>query len=390
MTVNTADILFVPLNTNHVGIFACVSEHLMGRFVFLCHDRICEEGQYHTENSLKSLSLPYIHFPGSINLKEGSLPARVEKFITMKRIIREVFLNVRPGCVVLAMDNDQVAKAFIDEARKSGITSFMIQEGLIRPHEYTEHRTYMSDNLQLLLKPFGIYTKYIKYGTGEADTYLVSGKRARNIFSKRGIPESRMVMVGQPKYDHILSGKRGMNTSSIKAKNAVLFAAPTDILTNAAVLDFTRKFSQTASKLELPVTIKLHPRSPSLPEEVRKAIASDLSTLKIIKEGDDTFDLLMEHGILLTISSTVVLEALLLGKECITADYLAGEFKLSYEAYDAVHPIANEDDIEGALFDAVNNRKKPENKMNLLLDELYELDGKAGQRAAKLIEDSLK
>ena len=132
--------------------------------------------------------------------------------------------------------------------------------------------------------------------------------------------------------------------------------------------------------------IKLHPRGVQEPADIYNLLDINREhSIEIIKEGDDTFELLKRADVLITVSSTIVLEALMMDKECVVGSYLAGESRLEYGKYDAIHSIESEEEIYDVMKKAILSKKSYENKHRLLEDELYRLDGKAGQRAASFI-----
>ena len=142
-----------------------------------------------------------------------------------------------------------------------------------------------------------------------------------------------------------------------------------------------------ANALNVRVVIKLHPRLPQEPADIYALVGlEECPSLGIVKEGDDTFELLKRSDALITVSSTVILEALMMNKECIIANYLAGEARLDYSEYDAVHCIEREEEIYNGIEKSLSSRKRFESKKRLLEDELYKLDGQSGLRAAKFIE----
>jgi CDP-glycerol glycerophosphotransferase (TagB/SpsB family) len=108
-------------------------------------------------------------------------------------------------------------------------------------------------------------------------------------------------------------------------------------------------------------------------------------SLQIIKEGDDTLDILKRCHALVTVSSTVILDALMMDRECVLATYLAGESRMDYDAYDAIYSIEGEGQIDEMIQRSMIDKRSYRNKRRLLEDELYLLDGKAGERAAKAI-----
>jgi len=134
----------------------------------------------------------------------------------------------------------------------------------------------------------------------------------------------------------------------------------------------------------------MHPRTPETPRDIYTIIGEkDTSCIEIVKQGDDTFDILKDIYALITVSSTMIIEALLLDKEGITVDYLAGEQRLHYSKYDAVYAIEDSDQISQVISNALHKKKPYVNKKRLLEDELFELDGKAAERIAQLIQSSL-
>ena len=86
----------------------------------------------------------------------------------------------------------------------------------------------------------------------------------------------------------------------------------------------------------------------------------------------------------------MILEALMLDKECVVADYLAGESRLEYGPYDATHTIEREEEIFDAMKKSLLYKSSYQNKKKLLEDELYKLDGQAGLRTARLIESLVR
>jgi UDP-N-acetylglucosamine 2-epimerase len=111
------------------------------------------------------------------------------------------------------------------------------------------------------------------------------------------------------------------------------------------------------------------------------------SWVEVIREGYETLEILKRVDSVATISSAIVLEALMLNKECLVADYLAGRRSFGYKGYDAVHIIENEEEVAYAIRQSMFHRKPYEKKKRLLEDELYRLDGRAGERSARIIEN---
>jgi len=380
-------VLFIPLNTNHVAIFHGIIRSLSCDYAVLCHDRISDSMRYHTEYILRNLEIDYHHFEKRISRSpDDNVILKISKFVKMRRIIRDVLKHISADVVVLAMDNDPIAQLVIEQCNDLGMKKVLVQEALIRPYEYTMRQTYLSDYAYNLLRLCRIYLNYSQYGTGGCDKILVGGVIARDILKSRGVSVDKIAVVGLPKYDEFFNKIRKIRPIN-NEKKVYLFAASTRVLDDASSITFVKEMVQSTNKLQVYLIIKLHPRGPVEPSDVYKLIdCNDTPFVKITKEGDDTFSLLTKSDILIAVSSTVILEALMMDKECVVASYLAGESRLQYDEYDALHSIESQKDIYNAMKTAMMFKKSWDNKKRLLEDELYKLDGKAGERAANLIE----
>jgi hypothetical protein len=312
--------------------------------------------------------------------------SQISSFFKIRAQVRKALEDISPDLVVLGLDNDPIAQQFIRESKTRGIRTVLVQEALIRPHEYTMRKTYFSDYLYRFMRFFGVYLSYTKYGTGDCDKILVGGRAAAEIMTKRGVSQDRIAIVGYPKYDLLMERIGGAQLITDQEK-VYLFAASTKIVQDHANVQFLKRLVGAIQKMGLCLIVKLHPRGVHDPQDIYEMIeAKESPFLKIVKEGDDTFELLKRAYALVTVSSTVILDALMMNKECIVANYLAGESRLEYAQYDAIHMIENEDDIYDVIKRSISSRKSYENKKRLLNDELYSLDGKSGDRAAGCIE----
>jgi len=380
-----SEILFVPLNTNHVSIFHAIILSLDRPYEILCHDRISESRKYRTEELLKKLGLPYRHLQNPVQRSlDDNLLSNVINFFRIRRELVQVVQEVSPRVIVMAIDNDPISQILLRESRRKGIHTVLVQEALIRPHEYTRRQTYLSDRFYGLIRASGVFLKYTMYGAGGCDRLLVGGRIARDILERRGIPKTRMEIVGHPKYDSMV--KRLESFHAATDTKTYLYAASTKVVDDDAHVRFLMRLTQAASNLGIALIVKLHPRSAHEPSDIYGLLQMRPSpSLQIIKEGDDTLDILKRCHALVTVSSTVILDALMMDRECVLATYLAGESRMDYDAYDAIYSIEGEGQIDEVIQRSMIDKRSYRNKRRLLEDELYLLDGKAGERAAKAI-----
>ena len=380
-------ILFIPLNKNHVLIFQKIRNYLNFNYEFVCHDRLSESAKYHTEMLMIEKNIPYCHFGYSIKREVyESIFRKINIFFRIKHQINKLLSDINPDIVVFAMDNDPIARLFIDESKRRNIKTILVQEALLRPYEYADRKLYLTDIVFRFFSFVGIYLKYSMYGSGGCDLIIASGSNAKEIFCSRGVPRNNIILSGYPKYDSIIKKIKRNNKISVNEGN-FLYAASTSVISNKANIRFLKSLVDATRRLSFHLIIKLHPRGTTHPSHIKSVLKLKSSDhIEIIKEGDDTFSLLSRAYLLITVSSTSALEALLMDKECILVNYLAGEAKLEYSKYDAVYSIENENEIYYKLKMAALTKKSYNNKKRLLEDELHLLDGKAAYRAANIIE----
>ena len=85
----------------------------------------------------------------------------------------------------------------------------------------------------------------------------------------------------------------------------------------------------------------------------------------------------------------MIIEALMMNKEGVVANYLAGEYRLDYTKYDAVYGINGPDQIHAVIKETLSSKKPYKNKKRLLEDELFMMDGHSAERAAQAIHSIL-
>lgn len=389
-------ILFVPLNTNHVIIFNEILSYLKSTYVMVSHDRISVNEKYCTEELLIQKKIPYIHFDQKIQRSEGdNIVKELVSYFKIKKLIKKILDNQSPRVIVLAVDNDLISALFLKEAIKRNIKSVIIQEGSNRPGIIQ----YKINNLNVLAKGllrsvFGIHLGYQLHGKLNLfDKYFVAGKLTGVTLVKRGVPSDKIVVTGQPKYDLFL--KEAISHRNVEIENKkLLFAAGFHIIADQPNVDFLKSLINSTFDLGIRLIIKLHPRSSVSPEDI-EIIFSDnsLKHCEIIKESDATVLALLKqvYGVI-TVSSTIVTEALIMNREGIVVDYLAGDYRLSFDGYEIepVHHINSIEQVLNVLEKSINDRIPFEYKKPYLEDNIFNLDGISAKYASEQIENFCK
>ncbi len=354
----------------------------------MCHDNISDSKAYHTENLLKEKEIPYIHFPKSIQRDEhDSLIKQIACFIKMKQLVKNILETESPDVIVTAVDNDPISYIFLKQAKRLSIKSIIVQEGSVRPN-LTRKISGIREFCVEILRIFGIRLSYISHGRSNLyDMYCVAGEIVKDVFVKNGAPAKNIAITGAPKYDNFF---KEASKISMKGKDSLtlLFAAGFFIISDEENRTFLKQLTSSVRTLNIKLLIKLHPRSSEKIADIKGIIGKiNLSHCDIIKEGDETLNLLKNVYGVITVASTVVTEALIMDREGILVDYLAKGLKLPFGGYDAVHHINSLNEIEPILLNSLKHKKSFENKKNLLEKNLYLLDGKSSDRVATIIQN---
>ena len=128
-----------------------------------------------------------------------------------------------------------------------------------------------------------------------------------------------MTIVGMPKYDAFIR-EMGEYQHKGEGSMAYVFAASTTVIRDESNIRFLKKLAESTQNLGRKLIVKLHPRSSEEPAAISKLIGSaDPAHIEVVKQGDSTSELLKHAHALVTVSSTVVLDALLMDRECIVA-----------------------------------------------------------------------
>jgi hypothetical protein len=358
--------------------------------MILCHDRVSSGSQYHTRKMLDRFELNYTEFPNPIKIPgKDKFVSKVTSAIKLKRQVEKILELVKPRIIVMPLDNDPISQILIAISHKHGIKTVLIPEGIIKPFDFLYKQRYLSTYLYAFLRKLGIFIKYIKYSTGGCDSILVSGPNAYRILCQLGHSKRKLHIVGQQKYDRFIKKIKHIKPV-LQDKKSILYAASTRIFTNDDEVRFVRDLSYALANRKIPLIIKLHPRTSNSVEELRVLLEIQSSEyLSVIKEGYDTYDLLLKVYGVATIASAIVLEALMLDKECIVANYIAGRRRFDYDQYDALFSINQDAELDRVVGMCIERKKPWANKKRLLEDEIFSLDGNSALRTAMFIEARL-
>jgi hypothetical protein len=255
----------------------------------------------------------------------------LERFAELEsqtKTINRLLERYRPDMIIVPQDVKDIPRLLVMAAQMRGIPTVATEHGIIADYP---HRV-----LPL------------------ADTIAVWGEANVRFYLARGFRRQRLAIVGQPMLEKAYQGRRAdLETGRTPNRTAcvILFAAQPYVPISARnsarevlamlemVVDACRK------KMHWELLIKLHPAMDG--SEITTLDLSDVN-IRIINSGS-TYDLISLADVVLTWSSTVGLEALVLGKPLIVLQIPGKNDFVPYVSYKAASGASTAAQLTAAI-----------------------------------------
>jgi CDP-glycerol glycerophosphotransferase (TagB/SpsB family) len=239
----------------------------------------------------------------------------------------------------------------------------------------------------------------------EAERQAVWGIASKEWAIKRGKAPETQVITGNPRYDSILTTKStsrearitvcrklGLDTRTGIVVIATSWYQPISSCYTPEDVEAFVVYALTAMKSfpEKSVVVKLHPNFSKEYEATTRSIIEQLQVSKAVVTERFLWELLSMCELLITDTSTVGLEAILLDKPVIVFNpapdpnlnpYIGTDFVINVNKADDLVPA-----IRDALYDGEVRRKLAEARRRSVCQYAYCQDGKASRRVGHLIE----
>lgn len=310
-----------------------------------------------------------------LHLLEKEIPRLRERINNIKHL----FHQKRWDCLIVDEDVSPNNKALVLIAKAFRIPSLVIQHGI----------------------PFRSVP--VAYSPVSATAIAVWGKRSEELLRSWNVPAQKIQMVGAPRYDLISEMKENpQNATKLKrglgltAKHVLFLAL--DPFREDHRPDFSGLFlTQLQTKLlvetvlaacgqltDADLVIKLHPRERN-EALIREWVLSfpGADKVKIIKNCN-TLLLVQACDLLMTEFSTVALEALLLDKPVVTINLHGYKDAQPYFEDGLTKRAHNAESLLKFISEGLQGKNSIAS--NALQQYFYQIDGRASERTAELIE----
>jgi len=313
---------------------------------------------------------------------ENVLPERVIWISAMKRALKKY----KPNVIVMHIDTAPIEMTMCAVARLANIPTIVIQHGI--QAELRGHDDINTD-------------KFAAWGPMHKERYIAWGN-----------PPDKLEVTGSITFDKLYNRK---TDPDVKVKmcqklgldaNKKIFMIATrtnwPAYWTSAFRDAdseTTMFREVLKALELcceeQLVVKVHPGE--IRDGMYQNALADVNPKRnhvVITKDVDLHDLIDASDMVIISSSTVALEAMILGKPVIIVNLTRREDLIPYAGSGAALGVYNAEDIAPAIQRVLSNpslnEELAENRAKFIHDYAYKIDGKAIERVAALIDEMIR
>ena len=399
------DIWFVPSNTSHLTKFKSVMEPLrqlgLGVHV-LCVDSTLEP-MHHCLDQIERSGFPFEVLPsGGFDPSEHWLRQRLHRD-RLEREFDKFLGGLKADALVLGYDSYVNCRAVVRVARKRGIATVLIPDGLVLiPNR--KHKGPLAARVATCIQRWlGVASSR---GTSGVDAVVAMNEAGKQALVHGGVRQDKVVVVGSTEYDELAKRLAAGATPAPREELRRRLGLPQDrpiVFFAHQTLDGTdeqlfRAMVDGVRRCGAVLLVKLHPRGDQFPQNWRDwAQREHISPQEavFVREGCTTVEILQASAACVTAFSTVALEAFVCNCPLVLIQYLDVEFSLPYgrqygAALDANSPGELADAIVTAVSDEPTRRKLARGRQLAIQGELLGLDGQSSRRIVDAIVQTIE
>lgn len=228
----------------------------------------------------------------------------------------------------------------------------------------------------------GIYLPTSPMDTPLSDKLAAGGDFYKRTYIKFGAHDNQVVVTGWPKFDTSVKLKESL-TEKHKDEVDILFATqPIDIKLNLDTIEAIGSFIGDSTHVRL--IVKPHPAENT---KIYNQITKKYKNVILHKSSEDISSFVASSDILVTLTSTVAIEAALLDKPIICIN--TTNEKLMFVSSGIAIEVKKLDELMPAIRDVLYNKevrkKLAKTRKKFVYEHAYIQDGKASKRVADLI-----
>lgn len=292
------------------------------------------------------------------------------------------------AAVVIGNDFTPFERLIVQEARRAGAASVLLQDGVIALEGDQAGGGGRSGSRLITLAKrglslFGLPFAPKPYGLGGCDAICVYGPSTAEALAARGVPRDALHVTGQPRYDTIEDA--AATTPAARRDGPILVTTQPFSRYGLASAEqeialFTSMIVAAAERGE--VVVKLHPDTDSA---ARNALTNAAPPGVRFEQQIPIERLLDSARLIVTLSSTTALEAMLHGVPVVVVEAPGFPTTLPYVESESVEAAPTADRIGDAIDRALAGDLRAAHRERFLAAHLAPLDGRAGVRVAAAV-----
>lgn len=407
-------ILFLPYYANHVDVMNLVIRQLRQKKEAL--DVVCADNVFNdTKRRLKSCGLDHDiieHYSsrrvmGIVRYHKKEFRKRWNDLAHDKKVQDSIMFRkiplwgiLKPRLKFLFMRRFVQVSEYLESTRH--LISVMKPSLIVIANETSTYgrvaaRAAELEELPSLLLQHGAVADDPRYNRIFSEKMAVEGSSVKDFFAKKGIPASKFIVTGQPRFDVLATGE-GIPKREDMLKQLGIGNEKRVIVLATQVPDCDEKvvravYDAVKDMDDVMLVVKLHPaeRTDRMYHRIRKETG-----IKNVVIGRDMnlYGLLNACELVMTVFSTTALEAMMMGKYAITINLTGEPDMMPYANSGAAIGVYKAEDLRGAIeiiLDDAKTRARLKGSMGKLIHErAYRMDGKAAERVAELIMKTRK
>ncbi len=418
-------ILFIPVNSIQAEIFARVIRSFNKKVLTQC---ISLDNIYRKR---------YPHYLAEPIFKKFNLSfKRIEEYNSANS--KAVLDEEKPDVIVNCQDAmDPLIRQITNIAEKQNIPVLVIQDAFMfyEDSPYNSPEQYAAKTILEKLIAIGRDTKHIasifdygynwkmrgqrilirlkeilkgtpvRWGDGKYTKIAVSGEYTKNMLQLRQIDDAKIVVTGQPRWDHLSTmdvhtiRNEILKKLGINARQKIVLLTTQPLVESRMWDEKDREYYITtivkiiSDQNDLKLLIKLHPRE-NIESYERILVKNNLKEKCLIYHNENTYNLIACCDVLLTHLCTTAIEAIILDKPVIVVDLKHPTEKIPYVAKGAALGVNQPKDLLVNIRRVLEDNQTREFLADARKAFAYECahlqDGNASKRVADLIIQMIK
>ena len=323
--------------------------------------------------------------PASFNLFFTYHSFQAIAYFEMARRAMEI---EKPQLVLLAGEHSDSGRAMVAAARLAGVPTIAVQHGF---HSHSNVMYFKEQSSRAGLD--------FVHNTPTADKRAMSGTWIKSVLIKHfNYPPSEVVVTGQPRYDilakanRVFSRKKFCSKFGVDGKNKIVLIVTQPFTFGKRELFLRNVLDGLKTTEGISIVIKPHPAEN---EEWHRKIAREQAVdTVVLPKSSDTYEALYACDTMITSSSTTALEAMIMGKSVVIADWLNDPWAKPFVNSGSVISVNDKSQLAAAVRKALHDKQIRKRLAPMIkkfvYEQTYKQDGRATERVVALAKGMIR